>query len=110
MVFSSADGSGKSTASRALYVYLRLKGLDACLHRVRGSHLLASILLRFLDLSVIITGMQEIICIEGLSGRALQVGGYRLVIAVESIMGVLMFRFLEALRKVFCIMLGPLIL
>ena len=49
VVFCGPDDSGKSTVSRALYVYLRLKGFDTCLHWVRGSHLLASILLRFLS-------------------------------------------------------------
>lgn len=49
VVFSGADGSGKTTAARVLYVYLLRKGYDVCFHWFRGSHMLASILLRFLS-------------------------------------------------------------
>lgn len=49
VVFCGIDGSGKTTAARASYTYLRLRGFNVCLHWFRGSHLAASILLRLLS-------------------------------------------------------------
>lgn len=51
VVFTGADGSGKSTVIRILRSYLTLNfGKAVCVHWLRGSHLLASILLRLLSL------------------------------------------------------------
>lgn len=49
IIFSGADGSGKTTAARFLYAYLSSRGCSVCMHWVRGSHLFASVILRFLS-------------------------------------------------------------
>ena len=49
VVFSGADGSGKSTVASALRGYLLFRGVGVCLHWFRGSHLFVSVLLRFLS-------------------------------------------------------------
>jgi len=46
MVFTGADGSGKTTASKLLLWYLS-KHVSVCIHWFRGSHLLVSVLARF---------------------------------------------------------------
>jgi energy-coupling factor transporter ATP-binding protein EcfA2 len=48
VVLSGADGSGKTTAARLLASLVSLRG-PACTHWLRGSHLLASLLARFLS-------------------------------------------------------------
>ena len=48
IVFSGADGSGKTTAARLLASLVSLRG-PTCTHWLRGSHLLASLLARFLS-------------------------------------------------------------
>lgn len=48
VVLSGADGSGKTTAARLLVSLLSLRG-PTCTHWLRGSHLLASLLARFLS-------------------------------------------------------------
>jgi hypothetical protein len=47
VVLSGADGSGKTTATRFLALYFPRFG-SACVHWFRGSHLLVSVLARFL--------------------------------------------------------------
>ena len=48
VVFSGADGSGKTTVSKLLAFYIfKYKYNSTCVHWFRGSHLLASILARF---------------------------------------------------------------
>jgi len=47
VVLSGADGSGKTTTIKILASYLSLYG-SVCVHWIRGSHLLSSILSRFL--------------------------------------------------------------
>jgi hypothetical protein len=47
VVLSGADGSGKTTATRFLALYFLRFG-SACVHWFRGSHLLVSVLARFL--------------------------------------------------------------
>jgi len=48
LVFSGADGSGKTTVVRLLASYLSSRG-STCVHWFRGTHLLASLLSRFLS-------------------------------------------------------------
>jgi len=48
IVFSGADGSGKTTAARLLASLVSLRG-PVCTHWLRGSHLLASLLARLLS-------------------------------------------------------------
>jgi len=48
IVFSGADGSGKTTVSRLLAFYVS-RYSSTCVHWFRGSHLLASILAKFLS-------------------------------------------------------------
>jgi len=48
IVLSGADGSGKTTISRLLALYLSRHG-STCVHWLRGTHLLTSILARFLS-------------------------------------------------------------
>ena len=48
VVLSGADGSGKTTAARLLVSIFSLRG-PTCTHWLRGSHLLASLLARFLS-------------------------------------------------------------
>jgi thymidylate kinase len=48
VVFGGADGSGKTTATRFLALYFSKYG-DVCIHWFRGSHLLVSVLARFLQ-------------------------------------------------------------
>jgi len=47
IVFSGADGSGKTTLSKLCLLYFTSKGISTGIHWFRGSHLLASFLLRF---------------------------------------------------------------
>jgi len=47
LVFSGADGSGKTTATKLLRLYFSRYG-DVCVHWFRGSHLFVSVLARFL--------------------------------------------------------------
>jgi len=47
IIISGADGSGKTTVARFLVLYFYRCG-DVCVHWFRGSHLLVSILARFL--------------------------------------------------------------
>jgi len=47
MVFTGADGSGKTTASKLLLWYLS-KHISVCINWFRGSHLFVSVLARFL--------------------------------------------------------------
>ena len=47
-VFSGADGSGKTTISKLLISVFALRS-SVCMHWFRGSHLLASVLARFLS-------------------------------------------------------------
>jgi len=47
LVFSGADGSGKTTTTKLLRLYFSEYG-GVCVHWFRGSHLLASVLARFL--------------------------------------------------------------
>ncbi|WP_440060014.1 hypothetical protein ACSU1N_02340 [Thermogladius sp. 4427co] len=49
LVLSGADGSGKTTTAKLLYNHLASRNIVVCLHWFRGSHFLASILLRFLS-------------------------------------------------------------
>jgi thymidylate kinase len=47
MVFTGADGSGKTTATKLLLLYFSRYG-NVCIHWFRGSHLLISVLARLL--------------------------------------------------------------
>jgi len=47
IIFSGADGSGKTTASKLLLWHLS-KHTDVCVHWFRGSHLFASVFAKFL--------------------------------------------------------------
>ncbi len=49
IVLSGADGSGKTTISKLLILYLHSKGKFVCVHWFRGSHLLASVFARILS-------------------------------------------------------------
>jgi len=56
IVFSGADGSGKTTVSRLLAFYIS-RHSSTCVHWFRGSHLLASILAIFLSYFKIFHGV-----------------------------------------------------
>jgi len=56
VIFSGADGSGKTTVSKLLAFYIS-RYSSTCVHWFRGSHLLASILARFMSYFKIFHGV-----------------------------------------------------
>ncbi|MEM3836093.1 thymidylate kinase [Pyrobaculum sp.] len=72
IVLSGPDGSGKTTLARLLLSYARSRGISAAVFWLRGSHLLASLILRLLGRFEVFRGLCNPyyrVCVRGALAR-----------------------------------------